>query len=118
MADSPRVPLARRLGTRGLLAVDAAVAAAYTVLAVNLLADQGGRLPPVIGAVLIAVPLAIHRQRPMTAYAVLLLAMSWAPGTPALGLLVLGPLALVLAEIAAFRTARVALPALALGVGA
>jgi signal transduction histidine kinase len=118
MPDSPRLPLVLRLGPRSRAVLDLAAATVYAVLACAVLADQVSGPPPLLGAVLVAGPLAAHRRAPLPAYAVLLLAMALAPTSAALAFVALPPLALVLGQLAAQRSTRVAVPLLLLGLAA
>jgi signal transduction histidine kinase len=118
MPDSPRRPLVLRLGPRGLAVLDLTAATVYGVLACAVLADQGSGPPALLGAALVAEPLATHRRAPLPAYVVLLLAMALAPTSAALGFVALPPLALVLGRLAARRPTRVAVPLLLLGLAA
>src|SRR3954469_22893381 len=118
MYDSPRLPLISRLGPRSLATPDLVGATVYGVLACAVLADQGSAVPALLGAALVAGPLAAHRWGPLPAYAVLVGAMAFAPASAALGFVALPPLALMLGQLAAQRSTRLSVSLLLLGLAA
>ena len=118
MYDSPRRPLILRLGRRSLTLLDLTGAALYGVLACAVLADRGSAAPALLGGVLVAGPIAVHRKAPMAAYAVLVLTMAVAPISAALGFVALPPLALMLTQLSAQRSVRVSAVLLGAGLAA
>jgi signal transduction histidine kinase len=118
MTEEPRPPLVVRWGAGRWSALDWVAAALYGLLVwVVLPRLRFEPLLPLLVAVLIALPFALARRRPLVAFAVVLVA--GALGLASLGSLlwvVLAPAGLVMYVVASRSSARVALSCLALSM--
>jgi signal transduction histidine kinase len=120
MTEEPRPPLVVRWSSGRWLAMDWVVAALYGLLVWEALPREQLRFDPVLPVlvvVLVALPVALARRRPLAAFAVVLVAGGLGmQGMGSLLWVVLAPAALVLYVVASRCSTRVAVTCLAVSM--